>query len=219
MRVTWPHLRYAAVLTLLVNVLFVVVYGGADYLTGLRAHHLHLFVPAELSIPLWPWTILIYDSLYLLFIIAPFVLTTRESFRALALTAAGTIVVAGVLFLLLPAELGFAPTVVTGPFTTIFTMSDRLNLDYNLVPSLHVALAMICLQAFWAERSQLVRATLVAYGLALALSTLFTHQHHVLDVITGAGLARVMFLLLYEKRVPKILQFGSLLRRRALNAG
>src|ERR1700686_1841464 len=98
MRATWPHLRYAALLTVLVNVLFVVVYGGADYFTGLRAHRLHLFIPAELSIPLWPWTILVYDSLYLLFVIAPFVLTTRESFRRLALTAAGTIVVAGVLF-------------------------------------------------------------------------------------------------------------------------
>jgi membrane-associated phospholipid phosphatase len=218
-RVTWPHLRYAALLTVLVNVLFVVVYGGADYLTGLRAHHLHLFIPAELSIPLWPWTILVYDSLYLLFVIAPFVLTTRESFRALALTAAGTIVVAGVLFLLLPAELGFAAPVVTGPFKTIFTVSDRLNLDYNLVPSLHVALAMICLQAFWAGRSTLVRVALATWGLVLALSTLFTHQHHLLDVVTGAGLARAMFLLLYEKRVPKILQFRGLLRRRVLNAG
>src|ERR1700682_2879679 len=36
-KVTWRHLSYAALLTILVNVLFVVVYGGADYITGLRS--------------------------------------------------------------------------------------------------------------------------------------------------------------------------------------
>jgi membrane-associated phospholipid phosphatase len=212
----WRHLRYAALLTVLVNVLFVVVYGGADYLTGLRSHHLQLFVPQELSIPLWPWTIVIYDSLYLLFVLAPFLLTTKESFRRLALTAAGTIVAAGVCFLLLPARLGFPAPVVTGPFKSIFAISDRVNLDYNLVPSLHVALAMICLQAFWIGRSPRIRVVLAIWGAALALSTLFTHQHHLLDVIAGAGLARVMFLWLYRKRVPTILQFSE---GRELNAG
>ena len=97
--------------------------------------------------------------------------------------------------------------------------SDRLNLDYNLVPSLHVALAAVCLQAFWEGRSMPVRVALVLWGLALALSTIFTHQHHVLDVVAGAVLARVMFLLLHRRSVPKILQSGCLLRRRQPHAG
>jgi hypothetical protein len=209
----WRHLGYAALLTALVNVLFLVVFAGADAFTALRAQHLRLFLQAELAIPLWPWTIVIYDSLYLLFILAPFVLRTRDSFRRLALTASGAIVVAGVCFLLIPAKLGFAPAVVAGPFKTLFDVSDKLNLDYNLVPSLHVALAVLCLQAFWSASSPLIRAALSAWGVALALSTLFTHQHHVLDVIAGAALARAMFI------VPASARFGRFFRKGAVHAG
>jgi membrane-associated phospholipid phosphatase len=189
----WRHLSYAAILTAVVDVLFAAVYFGADYVTGLRAHHLHLFLRQELAIPLWPSMILVYDSLYLLFILAPFVLRTREHLNRLALTAAATITASGILFLIFPAELGFRPPIVTGPFKTIFEVSDKLNLDYNLVPSLHVGLAMICLQAFWPKRSLVARTWLAVWGVALVLSTLLTHQHHVLDAVSGAGLALVIF--------------------------
>ena len=185
----WRHLRYAALWTLLVNALFAVVYFGTDFLTARRATRLHLFVPQELELPLWPAAILLYDSLYLLFLLAPFVLRTRESFRALAAGAIAAIVIAGACFLLLPAELGFAAPRVEGPFRAIFTASDAVNLDYNLVPSLHVALATLCLLAFRPAASLPVRIALAAWGLALAASTLLTHQHHLLDVVAGAALA------------------------------
>jgi membrane-associated phospholipid phosphatase len=189
----WRHLAYATLLTVLVNAVFVVVYFASDSITAQRGQHLQLFVPQELAIPLWPSMIVLYDSLYLLFLLAPFVLRTKESFRRLAFASAATILVAGVCFLLLPAELGFPPAVVAGPFATIFRVSDEINLDYNLVPSLHVALAVLCLQAFWPARSFFVRLGLALWGAGLALSTLLTHQHHVLDVAAGAGLAVVMF--------------------------
>jgi hypothetical protein len=189
----WKHLGYAALLTAGVDILFAAVYFGADYITGLRAHHLHLFLPQELAIPLWPSMILVYDSLYLLFILAPFVLRTREALNRLAIAAAATITASGILFLIFPAELGFKTPIVTGPFKTIFEISDRVNLDYNLVPSLHVGLAMICLQAFWPKAPRVARLCLAVWGAALILSTLLTHQHHVLDAVAGAGLALVIF--------------------------
>jgi membrane-associated phospholipid phosphatase len=189
----WRHLAYASLLTLFVNGLFVVVYFGSDSVVAHERHHLHLFVQQELAIPLWPSTIIVYDSLYLLFLLAPFVLRTKESFRRLVFAAAATILAAGACFLLLPAELGFAPAVVAGPFATIFRVSDAINLDYNLVPSLHVALAVLCLQAFWPAGSWPVRLGLALWGAGLATSTLLTHQHHVLDVAAGAALAVVVF--------------------------
>ncbi|HKR66820.1 MAG TPA: phosphatase PAP2 family protein [Thermoanaerobaculia bacterium] len=189
----WRHLRYAALWMLLVNVLFVVVYFGTDTITARRAHHLHLFAAPELAIPLWAPAIVVYDSLYFLFLLAPFVLRTRDAFRALAWSAAATIVIAGVCFLLFPAELGFAPPSVDGSFRALFNASDRLNLDYNLVPSLHVALAVLCLLAFWPAASMVTRVALALWGVSLAASTLLTHQHHALDVATGALLAAFVF--------------------------
>jgi membrane-associated phospholipid phosphatase len=191
----WPgrrHLALAARLTLLVSVLFCIVYGGANYVTAQRSQHVTLVLPAELAIPLWPPAMLVYDSLYLLFFLAPFVLRTEEAFRRLALAASATIVVSGVCFLLIPARLAFSPPHVTGALRTIFELSDRINLDYNLVPSLHVGLATICLLAYWPRATPLVRTGLATWGTALALSTLLTHQHHLLDVVTGAALAWAM---------------------------
>jgi membrane-associated phospholipid phosphatase len=150
-------------------------------------------VPQELAIPLWPSAVLVYDSLYVLLLLAPFVVRTAEAFRHLAVAAALAIVIAGIVFLLLPAELGFARPAVTGPFAKMFAITDRVNLDYNLVPSLHVALAVLCVQAFWRVSSLLVRVVLALWALALAASTLLTHQHHVLDVVTGAALAVILF--------------------------
>lgn len=173
----------------LVTLLFCVVYGGADYITAHRTTQLALYLPAELAIPLWPPAILIYDSLYLLFILAPFVLRSDADFRRLAREASVLIVISGVCFLLLPARLGFPAPHVVGPLRATFEASDRLNLTYNLVPSLHVGLAMLCLIEFWPRVTPRVRVALAVWGVALALSTLFTHQHHVLDVIAGAALA------------------------------
>ncbi len=189
----WKHVAYAARLTALVGLLFVVVYGGADYLTGLRRDHVRLFVRQELAIPLWPPAILVYDSLYLLFLLAPLVVRERERFRRVALTAAATIGISGVCFLLIPAKLGFDAPVVTGSLSTIFAVSDKINLDYNLVPSLHVALTTLCLAAFWRGATRLVRVGLVVWGAALGLSTLLTHQHHVIDVIAGVVVAFATF--------------------------
>ena len=185
----WRHLAYATGLIVLVSILFFIVYGGADYLTARRAHHFQLIVPAELSIPLWPWTIVVYDSLYLFFLLAPFVLRTDDSFRRLARSATVTILFAGLCFLLIPAKLGFPVMSVTGRFQTLFELSDRVNLDYNLVPSLHVGLTVLCLLAFWPRASAPLRAALSLWALALASSTLLTHQHHVLDIASGAGVA------------------------------
>ena len=185
----WRHLAYAARLTVLVTILFMVVFGATDYVTGQRAHHLGLFVPAELAIPLWPPAILLYDSLYVLFLMAPFILRTGDAYRRLAITASATILISGLCFLLIPAKLGFAAPIVTGPFKAIFELSDRINLDYNLVPSLHVGLAVVFLLAFLPRAPRLMRGGLIVWGLALASSTLFTHQHHVIDVAAGAGVA------------------------------
>jgi membrane-associated phospholipid phosphatase len=167
----------------------VAVYFGSDFLTARRAHHMQLYLRTELGIPFWPWMIVVYDSLYVLLLLAPFILRTREQVTQFARNIAISIVVAGVLFLLIPAQIGFTPVEVTGPMRTMFTVTDRLNLDYNLVPSLHVTFALLCVFAFWPDRTRTVRVALVLWLVALVTSTLVTHQHHLIDAFAGAALA------------------------------
>jgi membrane-associated phospholipid phosphatase len=165
------------------------VYGGADWFTAHRTTRVRIHLDAELSLPLIPAFTIGYMSIYLLFLAAPFVLRTRRELAALAVSQTMAILFAGIVFLLLPAQLAFPPPQNLGPWEGLFRFADRLNLDYNLVPSLHVALSVICIEMFAPHATPAGRLALRSWGLFIAVSTLFTHQHHLLDVITGYGLA------------------------------
>lgn len=68
-------------------------------------------------------------------------------------------------------------------------VADRMNLAYNLVPSLHVAMSIVCIETFARHASTTGKIALRSWGLVIAASTLLTHQHHMLDVVTGHCLA------------------------------
>ena len=174
--------------------LFVTVYAGADFLTSLHSLRLHLYVEAELAVPLMPAMVLPYMSVYLSMGLAPFVLRTNAELDALAIALATVIVIAGLAFLLLPAELGFAPvseslpqtpTGMDGIFVQIMRLADRLNLEYNAIPSLHVALLVTCLGSYFSHARTGARLAFLAWIGLVSASTMLTHQHHLIDVTTG----------------------------------
>ena len=186
----WAHLRKACWLALGTALIFALVYGGADWLTGFRARR-HVHLPFELGIPFVPAMVVPYLSLNGLFLLAPFILRTSRELRALAVALVATILAAGLGFLLLPAELGFPePTQPElGRWRALFDVADGLNLRYNLVPSLHVAMSMVCVAAYAARSGPLGKIVFWYWGLAITVSTVLLHQHHLLDVATGLLLA------------------------------
>src|SRR5262249_39255356 len=108
--------------------------------------------------------------------------------QALALTLASVTAVAGVGFLLVPAEPAY-PIRDPGAWSGMFRVARTMALRYNMVPSLHVTLSCVCLAAYGTRCSGTGSRLLCAWGAAIALSTLLTHQHHVIDVIAGLALA------------------------------
>ena len=187
----WVHLRFAGLLSLANGLWFVLVYGGADRLTARHGLRVPVHLAAELRIPFVPAMTVFYMSLYLLFLLAPFILRTRREFRAVVLTMASVILVGGIAFLLIPAELAFSPprAAELGAWAGLYHLADSLNLTYNLLPSLHVAFAVVCVSAFSPHAPPTARAFLWLWAVLIAASTVLTHQHHILDVITGWLLA------------------------------
>ena len=55
-----------------------------------------------------------------------------------------------------------------------------------MCPSLHVGMATLTSYMYAKVSSRAIAAIVVAWAVAIALSTLFTHQHHVVDVLAGA---------------------------------
>lgn len=183
----WAHLRYALLLSFVNTLWFVLVYAGMDSLTARRSIRVPVHFPAELAIPFVPAMTLFYMSIYLLFWMAPFVLRTRREFRALVITMAVAIFCGGIGFLLFPADLAFVPPREDelGIWAAMFHFADKLNLTYNLLPSLHVAFAVICIVIFSARAPALGKLLLWFWAVMVAASTVLIHQHHLLDAATG----------------------------------
>lgn len=187
----WPSRadwRHFALLYGLLTILFVVVFGGADWITRHHSVRIHAFWAFELSIPLVPWMVVPYMTMYVVFLLAPFLLPKRELNR-LGFALAQVILVSGVAFLALPAELGFppatAPGSVWGPW---LRLADRLNLDFDLIPSLHVALFATCAGVYATRVAPWARALLGLWLALVTASTVLTHQHHLIDAATGLAL-------------------------------
>ena len=170
----WSQLRYFAFLALVQTLWFELIYCGTDFLTARRRLRLKIHLELEELLPIIPAMVWVYMSLYLLFLGAPFILRTREYLRALAVTLATVTLCAGICFLLLPGELAFPPPGELGRWAELFRLADWLNLDYNLVPSLHVTFGVVCVASF-ADRAGIIgKIFLWCWAGALGASTLLT---------------------------------------------
>jgi len=199
----WDHLRDFVILLLAQTLWFALIFDGADRLTALRTFRVAVHFEAELQLPLVPEMLVFYMSIYLLFLIAPFVLRTRAQLRALAVTLAAVTFCGGICFLLLPAELAYPPAPRDlGKWSDLFRFADWLNLEHNLLPSLHVALSVVCVAVFSGHASTIGKTILWSWAVAVSVSTVLTHQHHISDVITGFILGMLASRLVYEQLGP-----------------
>jgi hypothetical protein len=175
-----------------VAVAFFAVYPALNWITALRDRRWHLYVPAELSIPFVSELIWAYLSMFLLFLIPPFLLPSARMPALGKQLIAGT-VLCGLVFLLLPAELGFTREVPASPgYAKIYAALFGIDRPFNLVPSLHVYFSAAIALACAAVARPLTRTLLLVWLGVIVLSTLFTHQHHIVDIVAAFALLFVV---------------------------
>ena len=152
-----------------------------------------LHVPAialDSAIPLVPAWSLIYGALYAFLIALPvFVVREETHLRRTVRAYLAVWITAYALFLAYPTV---APRPATVPGTGFGAWGLRLlyGMDppYNCFPSLHVAHSFVSALACVGVHRGVGFAALVAASM-VALSTLFTKQHYVLDVVAGVVMA------------------------------
>jgi membrane-associated phospholipid phosphatase len=183
-----------------VGTLFAVVYFTLNWLTAHRPGHYRLYFAWELSIPFVPAMIYVYASILVLFLLPPLLLR-RHAFAALARAMVVVILVAAATFLLVPAESGFQRPARVPGYDVVYQTLYALDQPYNLVPSLHIACAALCIAALLhaGPRTVIKRGLLVWAGL-LSVSVVLVHQHHLLDVVTGWLLGLAAYRLVYLPR-------------------
>jgi hypothetical protein len=180
---------------------FVLVYGGADYVTARRSLRIPIHFDAELRIPFVVSAVWAYMSIYPLFLMAPFVLRSSRQVIALGACLAAVNSAGAIGFLLIPAELTFpsrGAAIEPGVTAQMYAFADWLNLRYNLLPSLHVGLSVACIATYAPRAGRAGRLWLWAWALAVAISTVLTHFHHVLDALSGFVLGLAAVRVVYE---------------------
>jgi len=202
---TSGHLRQALLLGAAVSVWFGLVYGGADWLAHHHSYRVRLHFDAELRVPFVPAAVVGYMSLYLLFMMAPFVLRTGRELTALAVGLAVVIGAAGIGFLLFPADNLFPTPEEMGGWSPLVRFAKWLALDYNFAPSLHVAMGTLCAAVYARQAPPLCRAALWLWSGMIGLSALLLHQHYVIDIVSGYLLAFVGLRWVYDRvlRTPR----------------
>ena len=172
---------------LLLGPLFFASYGFANWLTAQREDVGSLVFAWESAMPLWPWSIVPYWSIDLLYGLSFLLPATRREMdrHALRLLTAQVICVA--CFLLWPLRFTFERPELDGFFGWMFDVLMGFDKPFNQAPSLHIAL-LVVIWVMFARHTHglLLRGLLHGWMALIGLSVLTTWQHHFIDVPTGA---------------------------------
>ena len=149
-----------------------------------------------------PW-MLVYGSLYVFVVTLPvLVVRQQELFRSALQAYLLVMIVAYAGFLLYPTAAP-RPAQVFGDGFAAWSLRLAYSLDppYNCFPSLHVAYSFVsALTCYRVHRG--VGAAAALWAALIGVSTLYTKQHYVADVIVGALAAYVAYLL-FLRRYPR----------------
>lgn len=181
----WAVLKVNGSLSLIFAVFFYAVYTFTDFVTGLHQYRFSIHFGWETQMPLVPAFSLIYVSIIPAFGLVAFVIRDVQQFIVLFKVAITQTAIAAIFFLLLPVEEGFPASQVEGHFAPIHRFADAVNLTYNELPSLHVAFACTIALVLGQRAGPLGRLVFLCWLVLMFMSTLLTHQHHLLGSVGG----------------------------------
>lgn len=154
------------------------------------------------SMPFVPAAFLIYISDYVLAAWAILVLQGPR-FWVFARGAFTTLLLSGTVFWAFPTTYPRPEYPVVESWVLTFTMELVRSGDSpnNAFPSMHVAMTCLCAWGLW-NGPTARRLVLVAWSVAIALSTMMTKQHYFADVLGGTGVFAAVWLLEKYQVVP-----------------
>lgn len=195
---------------LLLGPLFFLSYGLSNTFTAQRTDVGTLVFGWESQVPLWPWTIVPYWSIDLLYGLSFLLPLSRREMDLHALRLLSAQVICVLCFLLWPLRFTFDRPPLDGTFGMMFDVLMGFDKPFNQAPSLHIALLVI-IWAMFARHTHgpWLRGLMHGWMALIGLSVLTTWQHHFIDLPTGA-LAGFICIWLWPREGQSPLQLARL---------
>ena len=175
----------------LTSLLFVVLYNLCNYFTALRPDVGVWVFGWEKHWPLVPAMIVPYWSIDALFVVAPFLCTSRKELRVYQQRMIFAIAAAALCYFAIPLQFAFARPQAEGAFGPWFTVLHGVDLPHNLFPSLHITLRTLLAAVFLRKTHGVLNWAAQGWFSLVGISTLLTWQHHLVDVLGGFWLAAI----------------------------
>ncbi|MGZ3696013.1 MAG: phosphatase PAP2 family protein [Bdellovibrionota bacterium] len=163
--------------------------------------HLLKFDAVDSIMPFWPWTVWVYFTEYIFFIVAYFglrssALVTRYFYAYMAI-----LITSIAIFIIFPVTFPRADYPVAGvTFSEHALIFLRTYMDSpaNCLPSLHVSSCYISALCFWQE-SRRKAWLFILWSTGVAISTMTAKQHYFLDVWTAMLLTGFFFWIFFYR--------------------
>lgn len=193
-----PKLKYPAG-----AVLFTIAF----FLYYATNHH-PIFVPRELpmtafdrAIPFVPWTVLIYVSEYFFFTTVYLVVKDSENLNKYLYSFFFTQAFSCLIFFfwptIYPRDLFPIPAGTNPVVDFVFRTLRAGDAATNCFPSLHVSTVYLSVYVFLDEQREKL-PFFMTWGTLIALSTLPTKQHYVVDITAGWALSVIAYLVFHR---------------------
>tara|TARA_Y100001933_G_C18998031_1_gene563368 strand:- start:1682 stop:2296 length:615 start_codon:yes stop_codon:yes gene_type:complete len=181
------------------------VYLGSNQIVSKFDHHYDVYFEFEKDIPLIPWMIYFYTSFHLLLILNFFIIKKPLVIKAFTLSLMFSSLIASIVFLSFPGELGFSRTDNISGYEFIYNLLHEIDHPHNLYPSLHITFSVLTVFAMIDQTKQKwFHLFLTVWILLICASVVLVHQHHLFDVFTGLILAYVAIKLVYRRYVVSV---------------
>ncbi|MWP62894.1 phosphatase PAP2/dual specificity phosphatase family protein [Gilliamella sp. Pas-s25] len=176
---------YKLVWLVSLTIFFFTSYNFANWFTATRCDVGNIVFEWERSIPLWPWSILPYWSIDLMYGLAILLARSYRTLKILCFRLLSAQIICIICFFLFPLKFSFERPALDGFFGGLFDILMGFDKPFNQAPSLHITLLVILWKFYASYFRGGWRYILYIWCLLIGLSVLTTWSHHFFDIPTG----------------------------------
>jgi membrane-associated phospholipid phosphatase len=143
-------------------------------------------IPLDRNIPFIPQLAIVYFSTFLFALEPFFILTDPKLFRVMLVSFAAISIMASLIHAFFPSQIQRIEKVNTEILSgKMIHLFQSICKPYGNFPSMHVALSVPVVFLNYMAEGPVIGSITFIWAILIALSTLFTKQHHILDVLAG----------------------------------